>query len=166
MNEARSVCLANPPDHNRHLPSMRNRSTAALLDRRRLLNRTGPGGRGARCVWRRGAGTQVALQATARLSFVLFWPAYSAAALAALFGPSFQPLRRRVREFGLAFAAAHLVHLELSPGSATSAMRRRGALSFSSASPLCARICLRCSRSLACSGRSGQRLVAAADRRP
>jgi hypothetical protein len=58
-------------------------------------------------------GTHVALQATARLSFVLFWPAYSAAALAALFGPSFQPLQRRVREFGLAFAAAHLVHLGL-----------------------------------------------------
>jgi hypothetical protein len=55
----------------------------------------------------------VALQATARLSFVLFWPAYCAAALAALFGPSFQPLQRRVREFGLAFAAAHLVHLGL-----------------------------------------------------
>jgi hypothetical protein len=58
-------------------------------------------------------GTHVALQATARLSFVLFWPAYSAAALAALFGPSFQPLQRRVREFGLAFAAAHLAHLGL-----------------------------------------------------
>jgi hypothetical protein len=58
-------------------------------------------------------GTHVALQATARLSFVLFWPAYSAAALAALFGPSFQPLQRRVREFGLAFAAAQLVHLGL-----------------------------------------------------
>ena len=58
-------------------------------------------------------GTHVALQATARLSFVLFWPAYCAAALAALFGPSFQPLQRHVREFGLAFAAAHLVHLGL-----------------------------------------------------
>src|SRR5262245_23570039 len=60
-------------------------------------------------------GTQVALQATARLSFVLFfvlfWPAYSAAALAALFGPSFQPLQRRAGEFGRAFAAAHVVHL-------------------------------------------------------
>jgi len=86
-------------------------------------------------------GTHVALQATARLSFVLFWPAYCAAALAALFGPSFQPLQRHVREFGLAFAAAHLVHLGLVAGSATSAMRRRSAPSFSSVSPLFARIC-------------------------
>jgi hypothetical protein len=58
-------------------------------------------------------GTIVALQATARLSFVLFWPAYTAGALTALFGPAFQPLKRRAREFGLAFASAHLVHIGL-----------------------------------------------------
>jgi hypothetical protein len=58
-------------------------------------------------------GTDVALQATARLSFLLFWPAYTAGALTALFGPAFEPLKRRAREFGLAFASAHLVHLAL-----------------------------------------------------
>ena len=58
-------------------------------------------------------GTDVALEATARLSFLLFWPAYTAGALTALFGPAFEPLKRRAREFGLAFASAHLVHLAL-----------------------------------------------------
>ena len=58
-------------------------------------------------------GTHVALKATARLSFLLFWPAYAGSALTALFGTIFQPLKSRVREFGLAFAAAHLVHLGL-----------------------------------------------------
>ncbi len=58
-------------------------------------------------------GTSMALQATARLSFLLFLPAYAGGAAAALFGPVFQPLRRRSREFGLAFASAHLVHLGL-----------------------------------------------------
>jgi hypothetical protein len=91
---------------------MRNRSTAlwmvgafcaAMALAAAVLAALGAGERG----------THVALQATARLSFVLFWPAYCAAALAQLFGPSFQPLQRRVREFGLAFAAAHLVHLGL-----------------------------------------------------
>jgi hypothetical protein len=58
-------------------------------------------------------GTHVALQATARLSFLLFWPAYAGGALTALFGSTFQPLKQRAREFGLAFASAHLVHLGL-----------------------------------------------------
>jgi hypothetical protein len=58
-------------------------------------------------------GTYVALQATARLSFLLFWPAYAGGALTALFGPTFQPLKQRAREYGLAFAAAHLVHIGL-----------------------------------------------------
>jgi hypothetical protein len=58
-------------------------------------------------------GTDVALQVTARFSFVLFWPAYAAGAMTALFGPVFEPFKRRVREFGLAFASAHLVHLTL-----------------------------------------------------
>src|SRR5262245_23987158 len=58
-------------------------------------------------------GIAVALQATARLAFLLFWPAYTGAALTALFGPTFLPLRRYGRELGLAFAAALLTHLAL-----------------------------------------------------
>ena len=58
-------------------------------------------------------GTDVALQVTARLSFLLFWPAYAAGAITELFGPAFEPLKRRAREFGLAFASAHLVHIAL-----------------------------------------------------
>jgi hypothetical protein len=58
-------------------------------------------------------GTQIALRATARLSFLLFWPAYAGSALAALLGPTFMPLKRHAREFGLAFASAHIVHLGL-----------------------------------------------------
>ena len=58
-------------------------------------------------------GTILALQLTARFSFLLFWSAYTAGALAALFGPAFEPLKRHAREFGLAFASAHLVHLAL-----------------------------------------------------
>jgi hypothetical protein len=58
-------------------------------------------------------GTDVALQLTARFSFLLFWPAYAAGAMTALFGTVFEPFKRRAREFGLAFASAHLVHLAL-----------------------------------------------------
>ena len=58
-------------------------------------------------------GTDVALQMTARFSFLLFWPAYAAGALTALFGSAFESLKRHVRDFGLAFASAHLVHLGL-----------------------------------------------------
>jgi hypothetical protein len=58
-------------------------------------------------------GTDVALQATARLSYLLFLPAYCGSALAVLFGPPFDPIKRHARDFGLAFAAAHLVHLGL-----------------------------------------------------
>jgi hypothetical protein len=58
-------------------------------------------------------GTDVALQVTARLSFLLFWPAYAGGAMTALFGPAFAPLKQRAREFGLAFASAHLVHIAL-----------------------------------------------------
>jgi hypothetical protein len=58
-------------------------------------------------------GTQIALRATARLSFLLFWPAYAGSGLAALLGPTFLPLKRHAREFGLAFASAHVVHLAL-----------------------------------------------------
>jgi hypothetical protein len=58
-------------------------------------------------------GIHAALAATARLQFLLFWPAYSLGALASLFGPVFQPLKQHAREFGLAFSSALLVHLGL-----------------------------------------------------
>jgi hypothetical protein len=58
-------------------------------------------------------GTDVALQATARLAFLLFWPAYAGGALVALFGGTFRFLKARGREFGLAFASAMLVHIFL-----------------------------------------------------
>ncbi|MGH6779570.1 MAG: hypothetical protein ACRECL_16445 [Bradyrhizobium sp.] len=64
----------------------------------------------------RGAGvdgTHMALAATARVQFLWFWVAYAGGALANLFGPTFLPLKRHGREFGLAFAAALLVHLGL-----------------------------------------------------
>lgn len=60
-----------------------------------------------------GQGTHVALQLTARFAFLLFWPAYAAGALAALFGRAFEPVKRHARGFGLAFASALLVHLAL-----------------------------------------------------
>jgi len=55
----------------------------------------------------------VALHATARWSFLLFWLAYAGGALATLFGSKFQALAHRGRDFGLSFASAHLVHLGL-----------------------------------------------------
>ena len=58
-------------------------------------------------------GTDIALQATARLSFLLFLPAYTASALAVLFGARFRPLQRQARALGLGFAAAQLVHAGL-----------------------------------------------------
>jgi hypothetical protein len=58
-------------------------------------------------------GTAAALQLTARLSFLFFWPAYAGGALAVLFGGKFRLLKARAREFGLAFAAAMLVHAGL-----------------------------------------------------
>jgi hypothetical protein len=58
-------------------------------------------------------GTDGALQVTARFSFLLFLPAYCGGALTTLWGPSFEPIRKRGRDFGLTFAAAHLVHLGL-----------------------------------------------------
>jgi hypothetical protein len=58
-------------------------------------------------------GTVAALRATARLSYALFWPAYAGASMARVFGPRFAPLAHRARCFGLAFAAAHLVHIGL-----------------------------------------------------
>jgi len=58
-------------------------------------------------------GTAVALRATARWCFLLFWPAYAGGALAKLGGPRFAALARHGREFGLAFAAALSVHVGL-----------------------------------------------------
>jgi hypothetical protein len=56
---------------------------------------------------------RVALRMTARWSFLLFWVAYAGGPMATLFGPALAPLAGRGREFGVAFAAAHLVHLGL-----------------------------------------------------
>lgn len=58
-------------------------------------------------------GIDDALKATGRLSFVLFWPAYAGNAMTAVFGPAFGRLKREARNFGLAFASAHIVHLGL-----------------------------------------------------
>jgi hypothetical protein len=58
----------------------------------------------------------IALQLTARWSFLLFWMAYTGSALVTLFGPSLAPLAKHGRELGLAFAAALLVHLGLVAG--------------------------------------------------
>ena len=55
----------------------------------------------------------MALRLTARWSFVLFWVAYTGGAMAALFGQALEPLARRGRESGLAYAAAQLIHLGL-----------------------------------------------------
>jgi hypothetical protein len=56
-------------------------------------------------------GTRLALELTARWSFLLFFLAYAGNAIALLFGPA--SLKGRGREFGLAFASAHLVHIGL-----------------------------------------------------
>jgi hypothetical protein len=55
----------------------------------------------------------IALRATARWSFLLFWLASVGGALAALFGSRFKALAERARDFGLSFASAHLAHLAL-----------------------------------------------------
>jgi len=58
-------------------------------------------------------GTREALRVTARWSFLLFWFAYAGSAMAKIFGSHFDGLARHAREFGLSFAAAHLVHVGL-----------------------------------------------------
>jgi hypothetical protein len=60
-----------------------------------------------------GKGTYTAIRLTARWSYGFFWLAYTGGPLAVLFGPRFQPVARRGRELGLAFAAAHLAHVGL-----------------------------------------------------
>jgi hypothetical protein len=54
---------------------------------------------------------RLALELTARWSFLLFLLAYGGNALAAVFG--WTSVKGRGREFGLSFAAAHLVHVGL-----------------------------------------------------
>jgi hypothetical protein len=56
---------------------------------------------------------RTALDVTARWSFLLFWMAYCAGALGTLLRPALAGLSRRGRDFGLAFAAGHLVHIGL-----------------------------------------------------
>lgn len=58
-------------------------------------------------------GTNAALFATGRVAFLWFWAAYAGGPLTTLFGATFLPLKQRGREFGLAFAAALIVHLAL-----------------------------------------------------
>jgi hypothetical protein len=58
-------------------------------------------------------GTAIALRATARWSFLLFWFAYVGGSIAWLCGPRFDALARRGRELGLAYASAQLVHVGL-----------------------------------------------------
>ena len=56
---------------------------------------------------------RLGLQATARWSYCFFLLAYTGGALATVFGPTFRPIAQRGRDFGLAFAAAHLTHASL-----------------------------------------------------
>lgn len=58
-------------------------------------------------------GTVLGLRLTARWSYLWFWSAYTAGAWVTLFGPRLHALAARARDFGLAFAAAHLVHVAL-----------------------------------------------------
>jgi hypothetical protein len=58
-------------------------------------------------------GTALALRATARWCFLLFWPAYAGSALERFCGPRFAVLACQGRAFGLAFAAALAVHVGL-----------------------------------------------------
>lgn len=58
-------------------------------------------------------GTVLGLKLTARWSYLWFWCAYTAGAWAALLGPRLRPVAMRARDFGLAFAAAHLPHVAL-----------------------------------------------------
>jgi hypothetical protein len=54
-----------------------------------------------------------AMRVTARWSLLWFTLATTGSALTTLFGPRFQWLAQRGRDFGLAFASAHLVHVAL-----------------------------------------------------
>ena len=70
----------------------------------------------ALCVGVTGAddkGVSRALLISARLSFVLFWLAYTGRSLVSLFGDAFAFVRRHGREFGLSFASTHIIHVTL-----------------------------------------------------
>jgi hypothetical protein len=58
-------------------------------------------------------GTLLGLKLTARWSYLWFWCAYTAGAWATLLGPRLRAVTMRARDFGLAFAAAHLLHVAL-----------------------------------------------------
>jgi hypothetical protein len=75
-------------------------------------------------------GTAIALRATARWSFLLFWLAYAGGAIAWLCRPRLDGLARRGRELGLAFASAQLVHIGLVLWIIHIATRPTGAMVF------------------------------------
>ena len=58
-------------------------------------------------------GTLLGLKLTARWSYLWFWWAYTATAWATLLGARLRVLAMRARDFGLAFAAAHAIHVGL-----------------------------------------------------
>jgi hypothetical protein len=58
-------------------------------------------------------GIVIALRITARFSFLLFFLAYVGGSAFALFGSKFAFLALRQPQFGLSFAAAHLIHIGL-----------------------------------------------------
>jgi hypothetical protein len=58
-------------------------------------------------------GLDAALMLTGRWAFLLFLPAYAGSGLVALFGDKFYFLKQHARSFGLALAAAMLVHVGL-----------------------------------------------------
>jgi hypothetical protein len=58
-------------------------------------------------------GALAALRATARLAFLFFWLAYAGGALAGVFGPPLDFVKRRTRVLGLAFATSLSIHLAL-----------------------------------------------------
>jgi hypothetical protein len=58
-------------------------------------------------------GTAIALRATARWSFLMFWLAYVGGAIAWLCRPHFSGLARHARDLGLAYASAQLIHVGL-----------------------------------------------------
>ena len=58
-------------------------------------------------------GIRIALRATARWSFLLFWLAYAGGAMAKLLEPRFNALAQQGRAMGLTFASAQLVHVAL-----------------------------------------------------
>ena len=163
MNEAARPAQRAPGPQQATRPT-RNRSTALWIAGA-FATCTGPGPSRCSPRWAQGSGARTR-QATARQSFVLFWPAYCPGALAALFGPSFQTWRRRVREFGRAFCGralraprvGRLAHLQV--------MRPRATPSSSLVAPLRAPICLRFFGGSPAARARSQRLVAPAHRRP